>query len=97
MDKNRRTGRTTRLADGYIQDLFKDKKIVVVDHFQDGTRKTNEITSKRLTDIIMKRLAYEHQLSDPYVKVIAPGQYINSDGYYKIELITVSKTRQNNN
>lgn len=35
-DKYRRTGRTTRLIDNYIQELFKNKRIVVKDHYQNG-------------------------------------------------------------
>lgn len=57
----RRTGRTTRFADQYIQDLFSSEtanikgSIVVRDHH--GSPEAD----KRLADIIMQRLHMEHQ------------------------------------
>ena len=36
-DINRGTGRTTRLVDSYIQELFNNKEINVKDHFEHKT------------------------------------------------------------
>ena len=61
-DKYRRTGRTTRLIDNYIQELFKNKRIVVKDHYQNG----NDIhINEFLVDSIMRRLALEHTGLNP--------------------------------
>jgi len=59
MKENRKTGRTTRLADIYIQELFNRGEIYVIDHHP--TRQA----SKYLVDIILRRLEFEH----PSVKV----------------------------
>lgn len=55
MEDLRRTGRTTRLVDQYIQDLFNNpgKWIVMQDHHDNG--------NKHLFRIINRRLAIEHQ------------------------------------
>ena len=55
IDLKRRTGRTTRLADEYIQQLFEMGKIDVEDHFQG-----NVYGDQCLFDRIVKRLEYEH-------------------------------------
>lgn len=55
----RRTGRTTRLVDKYIQQLF-DKPgewVVVVDHVEEG----NEVDNRHIWHLINKRLAVEHR------------------------------------
>lgn len=54
LESLRRTGRTTRLADQYIQDLFNNpgKWIVLCDH-ADGK-------VSHLSNVINKRLALEH-------------------------------------
>ena len=50
----RRTGRTTRLADRYIQQLFKDGEITIVDHTD------IDESSLNLLYIISQRLNREH-------------------------------------
>lgn len=60
MDTNRRTGRTTRQADDYIQELFKEGWIFVSDH----AHHINNQTSKRLLKIIFDRLKLEHRELD---------------------------------
>lgn len=57
-NKYKATGRTTRLADDYIQQLFKNigKWVLVVDHFP--IRKATE----GLVDIIANRLISEHNI-----------------------------------
>lgn len=55
----RGTGRTTRLIDRYIQELFTEGYIIVKDHY-------NSLDADRfLTERILKRLKSEH----PYVRV----------------------------
>jgi len=51
----RRTGRSTRLIDEYIQELFRGRRILVKDHY--GTRQSDEL----LWDDIMDRLYLEHK------------------------------------
>lgn len=58
IEKPRATGQTTRLADKYIQSLFRGGKIVVRDHYIYGEdRKANQI----LFDRIIRRLQLEHE------------------------------------
>lgn len=56
---DRRTGRTTRLADEYVQRLFKDRHVIVVDHWHEG-KNGNHNEDRRLLDIICRRLKMEH-------------------------------------
>lgn len=59
----RRSGRTTRLADSYIQELFDKGTITVADHFthtEDGKCFKHE--SKRLMKTIITRLLLEHNI-----------------------------------
>jgi hypothetical protein len=72
MDSNRRTGRTTRIADKCIQDLMTTGICHCIDH-NDGDC-GNEVQvhlNRRLMDIVLKRLNYEHSLpykkSDPFL------------------------------
>lgn len=51
----RASGRTTRLADMYIQLLFSTGRIKVSDHH------TSRLMSQHLTDIIARRLEREHK------------------------------------
>lgn len=51
----RADGNTTRLADYYIQKLFKDGAITVTDHFN------NSRSNDRLARIITDRLHFEHR------------------------------------
>lgn len=57
-DLNRRTGRTTRMADACIQELFKQGYTVIRDHH--GTRESHRM----LFSIIEKRLKIEHHTFD---------------------------------
>lgn len=50
----RRSGRTTRMADAYIQELFEKKAIVVRDHYNDTMRHAF------LFHLIIERLGREH-------------------------------------
>lgn len=53
-DGPRNSGRTTRLADHYIQELFSKGSVIIEDHFL--TQKSHE----RLYEIILTRLRLEH-------------------------------------
>lgn len=53
----RRSGQTTRLADGYIQILFKEGRIVAWDHYGSNA------ATIRLCEIIMRRLELEHGIN----------------------------------
>lgn len=52
----RASGRTTRLADMYIQLLFTTGRIIVTDHC------STERMNRYLTDIIIRRLKREHSV-----------------------------------
>lgn len=52
---NRRTGRTTRLADNYIQQLFSKGFVEVRDHYTDG-----RLGHEHLFSVICNRLRSEH-------------------------------------
>jgi uncharacterized protein (DUF2164 family) len=52
-----RSGRTTRIVDLTIQELFKGKTVTILDHHMDGKdRKANQNLTKR----ILNRLSVEH-------------------------------------
>jgi hypothetical protein len=51
-------GNTTRLADAYIQKLFQDKSIIVIEHKQDNL--DIPLASTLLYNIIVNRLKLEH-------------------------------------
>ena len=53
-EKDRCSGRTTRLIDGLIQELFKEGKIKVYDHWD--AIQSHEMVFKK----ILKRLSVEH-------------------------------------
>ena len=53
-EKGRATGRTTRLADAFIQELFKTGHIKIIDHYN------SRDAHKRLFNIICRRLELEH-------------------------------------
>lgn len=59
-DKYRRTGRTTRLCDAFIQKLFQNvgKEIQIIDHY------VTYSSDNMLTEKIVNRLKLEH----PHVK-----------------------------
>ena len=54
----RATGRTTRLIDYYIQQLFKKGKVVLRDHHKDGS---SVPANERLVSIFEDRLNREHE------------------------------------
>ena len=56
MDKFRRTGRTTRVVDDAIQRLFKNKEILVLDHYS-----TFEASHMAYL-IVRNRLLTEHNI-----------------------------------
>lgn len=72
MDK-RATGRTTRLVDWYIQELFKWEEVEIVDHHP------NSYTNRFLTETIAKRIRHEH----PHIKLNV--RYEGGDIYMKME------------
>lgn len=53
----RQSGRTTRIIDRAIQDLFKGKTVQVVDHYLSGQSGT---ANRLLYEKILKRLQSEH-------------------------------------
>lgn len=58
----RRSGRTTRLADSYIQELFDKGTITVADHFthsENGRPFPN--ASRNLFDVVSTRMEREHK------------------------------------
>ena len=56
---NRRTGRTTRLIDDAIQDLFHTGKCVIWDHYENGK---NNSANQMVLDKTLVRLQNEHPL-----------------------------------
>lgn len=51
----RRSGRTTRLADQYIQQLFEFGEVKIKDHTN------NRVSNENLFNIVKDRLRYEHE------------------------------------
>lgn len=51
---NRRSGRSTRLVDEIIQDLFEGQEVMVVDHY--NTKRASKMLAKR----VVERLEREH-------------------------------------
>lgn len=84
--ENRATGRTTRKADSIIQQLFKnpDKWITVVDHYD------SRQASKRLVDIIKRRLKIEHN-AEIFCRPSQYGFDIKLTNYEKIKQIELEK------
>lgn len=72
----RRSGRSTRLIDNAIQELFTTGECVLVDHYN-----TKDM-SKYLSNRVIIRLVHEHRLTHEQFRV---GK--NEIGYYKIELV----------
>lgn len=54
--EKRRSGRTTRLADQAIQEIFKNGQVIVQDHHR------TSVSSSALVNIITLRLALEHRI-----------------------------------
>lgn len=61
----RRSGKTTRLIDKYIQELFTGEEIHPTDHYIDTYHPytSMERMSRYLIDRILKRLEIEHQIN----------------------------------
>ena len=51
----RRTGRTTRLVNEYIERLFKEHTIIVRDHYP------TQLASKYMANMLKKRMEFEHR------------------------------------
>lgn len=62
----RATGKSTRLIDFYIQELFNKKEIFVIDHDKFGE---NKYANNDLLDKIMRRLHSEHYRITKYLTV----------------------------
>ena len=58
----RKTGRSTRLADEYIQSLFKKRKIIVMDHYP--SKEANMFLFRK----ILRRLEFEHPNLSRFIK-----------------------------
>lgn len=56
MENNRRTGRTTRLVDLYVQEYFNSDEFNIEDHHK-GKNSTED-----LLEIFMQRLRIEHRI-----------------------------------
>ena len=54
MGEKRASGRTTRLIDKYIQELFTKKEVVIKDHYR------NAQADYFLSERVLRRLALEH-------------------------------------
>lgn len=52
----RKVGNSTRLVDRYIQELFINKRVKIIDHHYDHNNDSN----KRLFKIVLRRLDMEH-------------------------------------
>ena len=59
-DENRRSGRTTRIVDAAIQELFNTGKCTVFDHFVGQGMVDAERASKRAAYLVARRLELEH-------------------------------------
>ena len=55
-DVSRRTGRTTRLADKLIQELFIEGSTTIIDH----ATTPNNMADSHLLDVVWRRLMSEH-------------------------------------
>lgn len=69
MNGDRKTGRTTRLIDGYVQSLFNNmgEFVTIKDHFD------HPLAHMQLIDKLTKRIALEHS---GYVKVFNIGNRV---------------------
>lgn len=68
--ENRGTGRTTRLADKAIQDLFTDGFCIVQDHYNE-----DRVYSRFLMDIILARLEAEHHICRDGLRIHILNEY----------------------
>ena len=55
----RRSGRTTRIVDAAIQELFNKGEVIVSDHHYDG-RESHILASEFAADTLIMRLKIEH-------------------------------------
>lgn len=78
LELTRRSGRTTRIADRLIQELFTTGKCEVSDHFGNGYK-----NRRRVFEILTKRLLVEHKLK--------ANHYITIGLYKGIELPNFQK------
>ena len=67
----RRSGRTTRLADEGIQNLFKYGECYIKDHYQ-----KNYLATINLYNIIMNRLVQEHGITEEDLEYERRGDYL---------------------
>lgn len=63
----RKSGRTTRLVDDAIQDLFHLGEAHVWDHYREGK---DGMANRRLVDIIRGRLIMEHSIKAPDINCV---------------------------
>lgn len=62
-EQNRRSGRTTRLVDKAIQDLFTTGMARIVDHYP------SHLADKQLLYLVMRRLELEHYNAAQHVEI----------------------------
>ena len=76
--ENRRSGRTTRLVDDAIQDLFHTGECHVRDHYKDGkdTQRNKEVFM-----LVLRRLQNEHEPIMREISVDVEKKIITWDGY----------------
>lgn len=75
---DRRTGRTTRLADNYIQQLFFEGFVVVKDHHTSG--RSGHV---HLFSVIFNRLKNEH----PHLFINSRLEFVKTGSFHTIKLL----------
>ena len=76
--ENRRSGRTTRIIDDAIQDLFHTGECHVWDHYKDGK---DAQRNKEVLMLILRRLQNEHEPIMREISVDIGKKIITWDGY----------------
>ena len=76
--ENRRSGRTTRIIDDAIQDLFHTGECHVWDHYKDGK---DAQRNKEVFMLVLRRLQNEHKLIMKAISVDVGKKIITWDGY----------------
>ena len=76
MDKDRRTGRSTRHIDGMVQELFKNGRVQVTDHHRTNNARTLHDDMRRNMRKILNRLAFEHHIYVGESCIIEQGDWI---------------------
>lgn len=61
-NENRATGRSTRLVDQFVQELFAHKKVLVQDHWWEGKDPNIFMANRHVLGTLQMRLASEHKL-----------------------------------